>query len=240
MEKSVDVYEINYNEPGRVFIFANYIFSNTKLPNLPLMLQDVSRIKNVFEDLHYEIISYLNRTSEEINDILMNISKSDFKNDSCVIIFIDSHGELDSIFGTDCNAIHTQKFFDTFKKIDSLKMKPKLFFADSCRGNGIMTKQFKSFFVDVESDIFIGYATVPGNISQIDKKGSIFIQELCSIIESDNLELDLIIRTINRNKADINMQVADVKHSLRKSFFFKTALFESKIKEKIYLMGQGL
>lgn len=77
---------------------------------------------------------------------------------------------------------------------------------------------------DEESDLFIGYATIDNYVSLIYRNGSKFIQELCSIIENEeNIEIDFIIRAINRRLSVSDKQVANVDHSLRKLFYFKTS-----------------
>lgn len=235
--KPDDIYKMNYQKPGKVYVFANSKFSKVELTDFPRMVKDILKIEEVFENLQYDVERFLDKSSQEIKKILKEISKKDYSNDSCVIVFINSHGDFDSIYGTDSEKILVREFFETFKKIDSLKEKPKLFFVDACRGDSILKKESKNFSdavngssVDEESDIFIGYATVQGKVSQIDVDGSKFIQELCSIIEKDeyNTEIDSIIRKINRNIAKTEKQVADVNHSLRKSFYFRNPFNESK------------
>lgn len=225
-----DRYLVNYNSPGKVFIFANITFNRPEFENLDSAYKDIKKIEEVFGEMHYEVKRFCDKTSIEMIQILKELSKSDFSQDSCVVIFIDSHGDYNAIFGTDCEKVFIREFFDCFKKNDTLKNKPKLFFVDACRGSRVLKKQSENLIdienfskVEEESDIFIGYATIKNHISLIGEDGSKFIQELCTIIKNDNKEIDHIIRTINSRIAFSEKQIANVDHSLRKFFYFKSS-----------------
>jgi hypothetical protein len=219
-----NVYFMNYENPGKVFIFSNSLFETPQLDDFQNGInKDLQKIENVFGNLNYDVERFCDKSPEEIKGILKDLTHKDYSNYSWVIVFINSHGDLDSVFGVDGEKVYVTEFSENFKRITLLKNKPKLFFVDTCRGRKSLKSKAKRFHyfdnqssVDEESDLFICYATIQNHVSQFDPFNcSIFIQNFCSILEEDkeNKDIDLIIREVNRRNA--------VCKCLRKTFYFR-------------------
>lgn len=152
-------YEINYEKPGIVLIFNNKF--NDKVPDsknpevevykYPKMVRegsekDVERIEALFKDkLKYRVEKFENKTESEIKNEIHKYEQIDYKDDSIFVCFIMSHGTFngkDTIIEThDFKTVHLERdFVKPFKKINSLKNKPKVFFIQACRGNNTLEK----------------------------------------------------------------------------------------------------
>ena len=65
--------------------------------------QDVMRLTEIFEDLNFEVKTFLDLKSSEMRKKIREISKRDFSDDSCFLCFIMSHGNRgNTITSVDC------------------------------------------------------------------------------------------------------------------------------------------
>ena len=195
-----DIYSLNFTIPGRVFIFNNRNFAN-KANYRVGSEKDVDRLLDLFEDLHFKVTTFIDETADQLREHIREIKKIDYDNVGCVLVFIMSHGTDGKIRGTDGEAVHLTDFIDPFKKITSLKDKPKMFFVNACRGDtmtpthdnvkeDVMDKEDanhdlnKANKTPLDADFLFVYSTVANYFSIRDSEnGSWFIQILCDMIE---------------------------------------------------------
>ena len=124
------VYSINYSKPGLVVVFNVKSFINSE--NFREGSEkDVEKLTQVFHKFKFEIKTHLDKNSNEIRRLINEYATRDFTNDSCFICFIMSHGYKGTIMAADENEIYLTEFIDPFKKVASLKNKPKIFFIGS-------------------------------------------------------------------------------------------------------------
>ena len=195
-----DIYSLNFAIPGRVFIFNNRIFEN-EANNRDGSEKDVERLWDLFEELNFEVQCFIDKTADQLRAHVRKITRTDYDNVGCVLVFIMSHGTDGKIRGTDGEAVHLTDFIDPFKKITSLKDKPKMFFVNACRGDTMTpTHDFvkedamdkeeanhdlnKANKTPLDADFIFVYSTVANYFSIRDSEsGSWFIQILCDMIE---------------------------------------------------------
>ena len=182
-----EIYPLNYaNKPGKVFIFNNQFF--LKGQHRYGSDKDEIRLSKTFKDLNFEVETYIDKTAKGLEKCIKNMSKIDYENVDCVLVFLMSHGTEGIIYGIDEEAVYLTDFFDLFKSISSLKGKPKLFFVNACRGNDLTqvhednpTHMGKT---PKDADCLYCFSTTT-NYSSIreSEEGSWFIQILCDLIE---------------------------------------------------------
>ena len=129
-----DVYSLNFAIPGQVFIFNNRNFTNGSSYRGGSE-KDVQRLWDLFDELHFQVECCIDKTADQLRADIRTISKKDYDNVGCVLLFIMSHGTDGQIKGTDGQDVHLNDFIDPFKTIKSLKDKPKMFFVNACRGD---------------------------------------------------------------------------------------------------------
>ena len=216
-EDNDDIYSLNFAIPGRVFIFNNRFFENEK-NNRDGSEKDVERLCDLFEELNFEVECFIDKTADQLRARIRKISKVDYDNVGCILIFIMSHGTDGKILGTDGEEVRLSEIIDPFKKITSLKDKPKMFFVNACRGDKMTpTHDFikevemdkeeanhdlnKADKTPLDADFLFVYSTVANYYSIRDcEDGSWFIQILCDMIEKFKTERDVlgILTKVNR------------------------------------------
>jgi caspase 7 len=215
-EENDAVYSLDFAIPGKVFIFNNRIFDDES-DYRGGSEKDVDRLCDLFERLNFEIECFIDKTADQIRARIRKISKVDYDNVGCVLMFIMSHGTDGKIFGTDGEAVNLRDFVDPFKKVSSLKDKPKMFFVNACRGNKMTPTHdhkklvemdakeanedlFKANKTPLDADFLFAYSTVADYYSIRDSEdGSWFIQILCDQIErfkSEKHILDIMTKVI--------------------------------------------
>ncbi|CAF1008221.1 unnamed protein product [Brachionus calyciflorus] len=252
------MYEIKYEKPGKVVIFSNGIFTNEQTNEILTTKPDIKIIEKVFQNLNFKIETHTDKTSTEVKSIIGELSKNNFKDDSCFICFITGHGTIDSLLASDKNEIKVEEFIDPFKTNVSLHNKPKLFFIDACRGNQtIETSDFSEkkkeqeeelvdklkkltlkLNVKEETDLLIGFSSTPGFVSKLDKNGSFYIQTLCKNIErsmnhKDKLDIKDILTLVNKDLSTNKHQVSIAQDTFRKKFYFQKPSIKLSLKEDI-------
>ncbi|XP_054584980.1 caspase-7 isoform X4 [Eptesicus fuscus] len=133
-------------------------------------------------------------------------SEEDHKNAACFACVLLSHGEENSIYGTD-GKMDIKDLTGHFRgdRCRSLLEKPKLFFIQACRGteldDGIQadsgpisdTDASPRQKIPVEADFLFAYSTVSGYYSWRNPGcGSWFVQALCATLNEYGKSLDLL------------------------------------------------
>ncbi|XP_059154838.1 caspase-1-A-like [Physella acuta] len=129
-------YPMIHNPRGRVLIIDNEEFCH--LDKRHGTKQDSDALKNIFQQLFFEVCVQYNKTKEEMVKIMDEESKIDHSKFDCFILVILSHGTTSGIYGTDGqsskNLITHKDIRNTFCVSRTLRNKPKLFFIQACRG----------------------------------------------------------------------------------------------------------
>ncbi|RNA11770.1 hypothetical protein BpHYR1_024511 [Brachionus plicatilis] len=214
-----DQYSIDYSKPGIVCIFANRFF-NGNLPDLPDVDEDIALIEETFENIGYEINKINEATSREIEQHLAKMNSKVFPDNSCVIVFIDSHGDTEKIYGNDGKPVALRDFFEAFALNESLEGKPILFFINSRRLMQTKNRPALAYddflkYTNLKADILIVYTTEANLISPPDDKGSGYFKSLCKEIKEGDQEIELILTRVNHMGPR-----SIVKKNLKKKFYF--------------------
>ena len=239
-----DTYSHDFVCPGRVYIFNNKFFKNVA-NNRSGSERDVKRLNNIFDELNYDVIVYLDKTSAEMRKSIREMEKYNYSKVGSLIVFIMSHGVEGRILATDDEELYLTDFIDTFKEIESLKNKPKMFFVNACRGEGYMPVQhatdnttsrdlYEASKTPIDADFLYAYSTVANYYSiRHEKNGSWFIQILCDMIDEFKSSKDIgqiLVRTNNRvsekESRDRNNNLVKMMSTftsqLKKDFYFAT------------------
>ncbi|CAB4033685.1 caspase-3-like [Paramuricea clavata] len=190
-------------------------------------------------------------TAEEMEKFFKTISKGDFSSYDAFICFISSHGKKGAIVGSDGETIPVEYIVDLFKpncngQYRTLVGKPKLFFAQNCRGplkgegvsepgddGGDDDVESDSggvrFTVPTEADILVAYATVERYKCYRNKEtGSWFILALTQVLNkhAHNMNLTDMLAVINEVVGRMESkkgkkQMSCFTSTLRKAVYFE-------------------
>ncbi|RNA05561.1 hypothetical protein BpHYR1_012466 [Brachionus plicatilis] len=205
-----DKYCVYIPKPGKVFIFANGYFNrNSKVEDQPNIHNDIELIEKTFANLGYDIQKKIEASSKEIEEHLTEIKSTDFSNYSCVIIFIDSNGDLDKIYGNDGKMVFVRRFFESFKQNQTLRDRSKLFFIDVCGGENIKKSEtlacgnfISKSQANQEKNILNRYETAEDFKSSVNFlfiyyfKGSQYLHNRCNQVYNRNEETEQILQKI--------------------------------------------
>jgi hypothetical protein len=103
--------------------------------------KEMQRFRNIFFQLHFDVIMMKNTNKIDIINILTEISNRNELNDHNAFVFmIIAHGnEKNEIYGFDSETIKIRDLMDLMntENCPKLRSKPKLFFFNCCRGSKI-------------------------------------------------------------------------------------------------------
>ncbi|XP_053685893.1 caspase-14-like [Sabethes cyaneus] len=188
-----------------VLIFNHKKFKN-ELNERKGSEKDLELLKIFFNNYQVnELEIYSDFSVEQVKTKMAEIEKKDFKECSCLIVIIMSHGGLgDTIMASDEQSYNLETdIVDRVLDNSTLKDKPKLFFIQACRGNALMeTDSFPS--VSNKNDIWKLHSTYEGTVSFRDiERGTCFVQTLFDFIETNNdkslHEISLLLRAEFKN-----------------------------------------
>lgn len=143
-------YDLKSTKRGLVYIIVNERFTAEGYPNRIGAYTDYKNMKKLFKPLNLKLMTYYDKTAEEIKSILRSASnKPDLAERACFICIISSHGEQwtevdqrrnkrtmeHAIVGVDGKRVLTKDLVELFseEKCRDLNGKPKLFFIQACR-----------------------------------------------------------------------------------------------------------
>ncbi|XP_069790139.1 caspase-7-like isoform X3 [Narcine bancroftii] len=223
-QKPIEVYKMDSSPLGICLILNNKLFPGTHFKERSGTDKDAERLKEVFNDLGFDVRKYDNLTVNEMVQKLEAYSHYDHNAMDCFVCCILSHGEKDVIVGKDGKHLQIGKIRTLFSgsQCTSLLKKPKLFFIQACQG----TKQQKPCFIrntnsDLEfdsspllipehRDFLFAMSTVPGYVSCRTKEGSWFIQTLCTCLEDyckENYDILDILTEVNKRVSEMNQSI---------------------------------
>lgn len=190
-------YSMNHNPHGTCIIISNYHFVDHKDRKGSGM--DIQKLFCLFTKLGYNVEEKKDLNSQQMKEYLSQVAnREEHDNADSFVCCILSHGEKDSIIGSDSQLVDIDDLVTPFKGSRCRKLvgKPKIFFIQSCRGNidDEMVEVFESdgpqkeslqqqHTLPSEADFFFGFATTRGCSSyRSTKDGSWYIKNLYEVM----------------------------------------------------------
>jgi len=199
------LYSMSNNPCGICIIFNNKFEGGVILKERRGTDRDAKRLEILFEWLGFYVEICNSYSADQMKKKLKEAANdAGNRNLDCFVTFILSHGKKGAVYGNDGNAISITKLESYFAgdKCRSLINKPKIIFIQACQGDKYGTAVYISeddFSATEEptiehdgasrsthADILVYSSTITGYKSYRDRiTGSLFIQTLCAVFESD-------------------------------------------------------
>ncbi|XP_045103983.1 caspase-1-like isoform X1 [Portunus trituberculatus] len=211
-------YATSHKKRGHCVIFNHRYFDRvTGLGERNGTDRDRDQVKMLFSQLEFDVKVYDNLTVKEIQEILQDLAfGTDHSECDMLIVIFMSHGEQDVLWGRDTH-FKPDILFDNFQadQCKSLAGKPKLFFIQACRGEGldsgvnlVRTRHIDeidsgrlAYKIPTTADFLICWSTVPGHYSwRNTTNGSWFMQSLVHVLSKEVAHEDLLSIMTNVNR----------------------------------------
>lgn len=205
-------YNMNHKRRGIAVIFNHENFDISSLKPRTGTNEDCENLKATLKLLGFEVATYYDLKSSEVEEITTKVSKQDHADCDCFVLVLLSHGEQGIIYSRD-SAYKPDTLWSKFTPdlCPTLAGKPKLFFIQACQGDrldgGVRLTQVDgspSYRIPIHADFCIAYSTIPGFYSwRNTSRGSWFIQALCLEIRENGFNYDLLtlLTFVNRRVA---------------------------------------
>jgi len=218
-DKNDDYYNFSHQKRGLCIIFNHKNFDrSTGLGVRNGTDRDRDQCQQLFKLLGFDVKVYNDLTVARIKEVIETIAYDENHSDNdCLAIVYMSHGEQDIFYGYDGN-FKAETLFDKFTAdvCPSLAGKPKMFFIQACRGDGLdqgvqmvqtrvsdeTDSGYLSYKIPTTCDFLICWSTVPGQFSwRNTSNGSWFAQAFVHIMESSAFTDDLasLMTKVNRH-----------------------------------------
>ncbi|XP_001338890.3 caspase-3-like [Danio rerio] len=176
--------------------------------------RDSRRLYKILSELGFSVDIRLDIEAEEIYQAFKAESEQTVK--ECFVGIISSHGEEGVVFGCDGRAVNLAEIYSCFRS-PIMKDKSKLFLIQACRGGDLdggveletdssssEEQDILSELLSIPIDTAVTYATSPGYAAFMHPLGSVLIQTLCDLLESDggpDLEITKLLTRLNHQVA---------------------------------------
>ena len=230
-------YEMTARPKGLCVIINNRDFTCPRLGRRDGTDEDVGKLNDFFTRSEFKVTLFENQTDSDILEELKRISSLDHRTYDCFVCFVLSHGQHESVYGTNGGLVSVselQSFFSA-RQCRSLAKKPKMFFIQACQGEmvaqGVDAEDVDHggplecdvtpmYPVHELADFLTVFATAPGFIAYRNPtSGSPFIGTLIDTLRKypgRNL-LDIITMVTNVMDASVGQkQIPMMKSTLRK------------------------
>ncbi|XP_063603069.1 caspase-1-like isoform X1 [Penaeus indicus] len=212
-------YNMSHKQRGHCVIFNHRHFDqHTGLGERNGTDRDRDQAQALFTNLGFQVTVYNNlkvyEVKEKIQDLAFDVNHSEC--DALAVVFM-SHGEKDVLWGRD-GTFNPDYLFENFKadQCPTLAGKPKLFFIQACRGEGLdsgttlvqqknrdeIDSGYQAYKIPNTADFLVCWSTIPGHFSwRNTTNGSWFIQSLVKVLTRDSAHDDLLsmMTSVNRN-----------------------------------------
>ncbi|CAK6954037.1 caspase-8 isoform X1 [Scomber scombrus] len=110
---------------------------------------DENNLDIVFKWLGFDIVIRRNCTSGQMQSIMQELASQNHSQMDCLVCFILSHGQEQSVYGVDGNTVELQDLMDPFNgsRCSTLANKPKMFFIQACQG----TREQQPVYIQTDS-----------------------------------------------------------------------------------------
>ncbi|XP_052891642.1 caspase-1-like [Anopheles moucheti] len=223
--------EYDLSKKAYVLVFHHDIYDDD-IYNRKGSSEDMRKIKEIIR--YYRCDSpdiNENKTVRDVRRKMEEISKKDFTEYSCLIVFIMSHGnEQDSIMAYDGDMYLLQSdIVEHCTSNRTLNDKPKMFVVQACRGDRkIVADATRSMSHKI--DIIIFQSSYNGAVSYRNViEGSLFMQAFLQLLHENNQQSILDINEeLNREfKAKHILQTPTMTSTLQKKLIFGKLLRQS-------------
>ena len=192
--ENAPLYEMEYKPHGLAIVIVNEKFdSNPSVSELILgpregAQQDLRLFVNMFRELEYKVEPYTNLTALKMYQVLDRVGEIDHTNYDSFVCCISTHGDENTMYGSDSVGVKRTEFDRPLKQCPSLHGKPKMFFIQACRaiphsqvGTNYPSQQVTPTpsLLSRDADMFIANATTARNLSyRSPRDGSWFVAAL--------------------------------------------------------------
>ncbi|XP_058170490.1 caspase b-like [Anopheles ziemanni] len=177
-----------------VLVLHHYKFKN-KDHNRSGSMKDMEQIEKVLSDFRTDALKiHSNLSLLSVRQAMDGVSTKDFSKNSCLIVFIMSHGYThDTIMAYDGDMYSFHN--DVVEKCTmnaTLKGKPKIFVIQACRGGAEIQTDSTRKIISDKKDIVTFQSTYEGTVSyRNEKTGTFFMQHFLSLLKSCDRTLDI-------------------------------------------------
>ena len=136
-EKSGEnVYKMSNSPRGYCLIINNINFESEAFPKRNGSEIESQRLKQVFNELDFNVNEFNDIRAEEIVCQLKRFCKKDQRNSDAFIVFVLSHGDQNGFYGTDGELVKYETVLKQYNNQNCPQLigKPKIFFFNCCRG----------------------------------------------------------------------------------------------------------
>ena len=152
-ENNSEIYEMVKIPRGFCIIFNMIKFDDNpdlfkELQERTLSKENVNKLKELFEQLNFDVKIYENFTDEKLREKLKKIIEK-LNSEQCVnhdafILYIGTHGVENGFICSNTKIIQYQQIIHLFtdESVNKFKNKPKLLFFDCCRGGKIYLNKY--------------------------------------------------------------------------------------------------
>nr|AZR38347.1 caspase-1 isoform 1 [Laodelphax striatellus] len=206
-------YNMNHKERGLAIIFNHEHFEIDNLKQRSGTNVDAINLQNSLERLGFKVTMYKDFKSQQVENVITEVSKEDHSEYDCLVVAVLSHGEHGIIYARD-HAYKPDSLWTKFSadNCKTLAGKPKLFFIQACQGDKLdggitlrtQTDSSSTYKIPVHADFLIAYSTIPGFYSwRNTARGSWFVQSLCSVLDEIGTDYDIltILTMVNQRVA---------------------------------------
>uniref|UniRef100_A0A8C5ML46 Caspase-3 n=1 Tax=Leptobrachium leishanense TaxID=445787 RepID=A0A8C5ML46_9ANUR len=194
---------------GRALIIAMTDFHNPSgdrgitLERRKGVKRDTNRLFKALSHLGYKVSLHWDVSAKEIHEIYQK--ESELPQGECFISILSSHGKEGIIYDFYGEPVYLRELYNILspENCPALAGIPKLFCIQACRGtdmdegvvletdSGTCDADTFSHSWDIPNDTVVMFATSEGYVAFQNPAGSVFLQTLCDIIESEEQDLSL-------------------------------------------------
>ncbi|XP_065085886.1 caspase-1-like [Ochlerotatus camptorhynchus] len=251
------LYSMNGAKRGKVLIFDQVTFDDKSYPKRTGTDKDVERLYHGLPRLGFQkenIEVYEDMNSSEIYRTAVKLENdADLEKSDCLVVVILTHGEENDMLMAKDGQYSLYKFIENFTPttLNSMAGKPKLFIVQACRGkkldHGVQLRasqiqtdsakdqvdsQTKIFTYPEFADLVVVMSSHHGHYSFRNEQGSWLIQELCTVIESCDLETDSIYDILTETNNAVSKRISNSDGELDKKKQIPS--FYSTLTKKLY------
>ncbi|XP_063604215.1 caspase-1-like [Penaeus indicus] len=223
-------YNMRHEERGRAIILAYENFSSYGPPRRNCAEHDVEIVTAAFKKLKFTVLTHWDLKTDDLLKVLKQESLEDHSNHDCLVVVLMSHGGVNNnneeFFYTYDHKLKTSELWTNFtpEKCPTLAGKPKMYFLQACRGEGVdkgvrlqqprgMRVQTdsmpieKDYAIPLHADMLIMWASYIGTFAfksgNNGINGSVFLHFLSKVLseEGDHHDLSTMLLRVTREVA---------------------------------------
>lgn len=215
VSKEAECYNMNHKNRGKCVIFNHEEFE-LDFDKRDGSTMDADRLSKSFGKLGFDVEVHLNFTHTEVIETIDKLSKIDHTDNDCICIIVLTHGLKGDLLCAKDVAYKSDKIWKPFTadRCTTLAGKPKLFFFQACRGEGLddgvvlsprsttSTDSVTSYKIPTHADFLIAHSSAQNFYTwRNPTEGTWYIQCLCDVLDEYGTNVDLLsLLTITARK----------------------------------------